>query len=244
MTKESAFKTYVPTKWGGVLTISTTAGTIKNVKYPDGSAYATDTETGKDKQGWYTFRVTGAQTYTVSCTFYQEGEVPEASKPWNAWFWSYKSDRDPNFYDDDSVLDKYDDFVGQKGTWSSAKKWEEQNRQSKKAWEGFCHAWMGAAAVEPKPSAGDDFSLREAKGLVLLTWDKIRTVASLVDYSTYYVRGGGAGHQSKWRLEVPSCAREMAEGTAEASERQSGSTRHERGLELSGPVLQGWVRGT
>lgn len=84
-------KAYVPTRWGGRLTVTTTAGTITNFTYPDGAPYVNGTEVGQDRHGWYRFQVTGAPGgYTVSATFLQEGE--SEVRPWNFYWWSDKAD--------------------------------------------------------------------------------------------------------------------------------------------------------
>ncbi|HUU82442.1 MAG TPA: hypothetical protein VM243_02955 [Phycisphaerae bacterium] len=84
------FKVYMPTKWGGKLDVATTSGLIEDLAYPDGTPYTNNTETGTDKHGWYTFKVTGSTSYTVSATFTQEGEA--ATRPWNFYWWSMKAD--------------------------------------------------------------------------------------------------------------------------------------------------------
>lgn len=84
------FKVYVPTKWGGVLAVVATQGTISELKYPSGAPFANGTETGENQHGWYTFRVTGALSYTVSTTFVQTGQA--AVRPWDFYWWAKKGD--------------------------------------------------------------------------------------------------------------------------------------------------------
>src|SRR6476620_785428 len=63
---------YIPTRFGGVLEIKTTAGTIVELKRPNGMPLTNGQDTGFDQQGWYTFKVEGAKkTYSVSDTFIQ-----------------------------------------------------------------------------------------------------------------------------------------------------------------------------
>ncbi len=90
MDHEACFKVYVPTKFGGKLKVTTTSGTITSLKYPDGTAYDNDTETGKDKQGWFTFKVTGSNNYSVSTSFEQKAEIQP--RPWNFYWWSEQGD--------------------------------------------------------------------------------------------------------------------------------------------------------
>ena len=86
----TCYRVYVPTKWGGKLNAGTTAGSITGLAYPDGSPYANNTETGEGKHGWYTFKVVGAASYTVSASFTQEGQATK--RPWNFYWWSAKAD--------------------------------------------------------------------------------------------------------------------------------------------------------
>ena len=84
------FKVYVPTRWGGALTIGTTAGTITDLKYPDGLIpYPQGRDTGTN-YGWYTFSIPDSSSYTVSNTFEQIGEA--AKRPWNFFYWPSKAD--------------------------------------------------------------------------------------------------------------------------------------------------------
>jgi hypothetical protein len=82
---------YVPTRFGGVLQIKTTEGTIVELKRPNGTPLTNGQDTGFDQQGWYTFKVEGAKkTYSVSDTFVQVGE--STKKPWNFYYWPTKGD--------------------------------------------------------------------------------------------------------------------------------------------------------
>ena len=94
-TDGQTFKVYVPTKWGGVLTVATTSGMISELKHPDGTPYTNGTETGENQHGWYKFLVSGSSSYTVSATFVQEGQATR--RPWNFYWWAKKGDyiRDP-----------------------------------------------------------------------------------------------------------------------------------------------------
>ena len=57
---ERCFGAYVPTRFGGVLTVTTTAGKVGRIVGPEGRQRANGEDVGKDQQGWYTFTVTGA----------------------------------------------------------------------------------------------------------------------------------------------------------------------------------------
>ncbi|HEU5117294.1 MAG TPA: hypothetical protein VFT74_11575 [Isosphaeraceae bacterium] len=88
---ESNFGVYVPTRFGGNLTIKTTSGTIEAITGPDGRTRINGQEVGNDAQGWYTFRVEGSEgSYSVSNEFVQIGQA--ARMPWNFYYWPTKSD--------------------------------------------------------------------------------------------------------------------------------------------------------
>jgi hypothetical protein len=88
-----AFGVYVPTKFGGVLTVKSTSGTVESIVGPDRRERRNGEEIGNDAVGWYTFRVVGAEKdkpYTVETTFVQVGQA--ARMPWNFYYWPTKSD--------------------------------------------------------------------------------------------------------------------------------------------------------
>ena len=79
-TGDRYFGVYVPTRFGGELTIKTTSGKVVELKGPDGTALANGQDVGMDQQGWYTFKVEGAKKpYTVETTFVQVGAEPQAA---------------------------------------------------------------------------------------------------------------------------------------------------------------------
>ena len=85
------FGVYVPTRFGGVLTVTTTEGTVDALAGPDGRPRTNGQEVGMDQQGWYTFKVTGAdKPYEVDTTFVQVGE--STKMPWNFYYWPTKGD--------------------------------------------------------------------------------------------------------------------------------------------------------
>lgn len=88
---ERQFGVYIPTKFGGALTVKTTSGTVADLTGPDGRPRTNGGEVGNDQFGWYTFRVKGAEaSYTVETAFVQVGE--STRKPWNFYYWPTKSD--------------------------------------------------------------------------------------------------------------------------------------------------------
>jgi hypothetical protein len=88
---DKSFGVYVPTKFGGVLSIKSSSGTVDALAGPDGRPRRNGDEVGRDQHGWYTFRVSGAdKTYSVETTFVQ---VAKAGRmPWNFYYWPTKGD--------------------------------------------------------------------------------------------------------------------------------------------------------
>ena len=91
------FGVYIPTRFGGVLTIKTTSGTVGPIIGPDGKERPNGQElglnqpAGQELHGWYTFTVSRAtEPYTVETTFVQVGQ--SARKPWNFYYWPTKAD--------------------------------------------------------------------------------------------------------------------------------------------------------
>jgi hypothetical protein len=98
-TGELQFGVYVPTKFGGVLTVHVSHGTIGTITGPDGRERSNGQDVGNNAHGWYSFTVKPdkdkdkegkEQQYTVSTTFVQVGE--SLRKPWNFYYWPTKSD--------------------------------------------------------------------------------------------------------------------------------------------------------
>lgn len=85
------FAVYVPTRFGGALTVKTTAGALSPLEGPDGRVRPNGEDAPQAPQGWYTFQVTGAETpYTVETTFTQVGQATRM--PWNFYYWPTKGD--------------------------------------------------------------------------------------------------------------------------------------------------------
>jgi hypothetical protein len=85
------FGVYVPTRFGGELTVKASSGKVVELKGPSGVERANGQEVGFDQQGWYVFRVVGAQKpYSVETTFMQVGQ--SVKKPWNFYYWPTKAD--------------------------------------------------------------------------------------------------------------------------------------------------------
>src|SRR5437879_4391965 len=55
-TGDHMYGVYVPTRFGGVLTIKTSEGQVDALTGPDGRPRQNGAEVGNGQQGWYTFR--------------------------------------------------------------------------------------------------------------------------------------------------------------------------------------------
>lgn len=90
-TGEQHFGVYVPTAFGGDLTVKTSVGEVGTILGPDGKPRTNGQDVGMNAHGWYTFTVAKAdKPYTVSTTFVQAGQ--SSRKPWNFYYWPTKSD--------------------------------------------------------------------------------------------------------------------------------------------------------
>ena len=82
---------YVPTRFGGELTVKASDGSIEELKGPNGATRTNGQEVGVDQHGWYTFKVTGSKKpYKVETKFVQNAQ--SAKKPWNFYYWPTKAD--------------------------------------------------------------------------------------------------------------------------------------------------------
>ncbi len=92
-TGDRAYGVYVPTKFGGVLTVKSSSGTVENIAGPDGKSRVNGEEVGNNAHGWYTFFVKDAEKakpYSVETAFVQVGAAPRM--PWNFYYWPTKGD--------------------------------------------------------------------------------------------------------------------------------------------------------
>lgn len=82
---------YVPTRFGGNLTIKPSDGKVVEIKGPNGVERKNGQDVGTDQHGWYTFKIMGAKKpFTLKTTFVQVAE--SARKPWNFYYWPTKGD--------------------------------------------------------------------------------------------------------------------------------------------------------
>src|SRR5947209_1268999 len=73
---ERYFGVYVPTRFGGTLTIKASSGSVEEIVGPDGRARVNGQEVGNDQQGWYRFKVANLdkeRPYSVETSFVQVG---------------------------------------------------------------------------------------------------------------------------------------------------------------------------
>ncbi len=88
---EHRFAVYVPTRFGGVLTIQATDGKIQDLAGPGGRSQENGQDVGENHHGWYTFRVAGSEKpYSVQATF--EQLALSSRQPWNFYYWPTKTD--------------------------------------------------------------------------------------------------------------------------------------------------------
>ena len=87
------FGVYNPTRFGGVLTIKASAGTVEEIVGPDGKTRRNGEEVGNDQQGWFRFKVAAVdkeERYTVETSFVQTAMSKRL--PWNFYYWPTKAD--------------------------------------------------------------------------------------------------------------------------------------------------------
>jgi hypothetical protein len=90
-TGDRYYGVYVPTRFGGELTVQATGGQVVAMRGPNGAERTNGRDIGFDQQGWYTFKVEGAKKpYRVETTFVQVGQ--SVKKPWNFYYWPTKAD--------------------------------------------------------------------------------------------------------------------------------------------------------
>ncbi len=90
-TGDREFAVYIPTRFGGELTIKVSSGQVEGLKGSKGQALTNGRDIGMDQEGWATFKVAGAKKpYTVETTFVQVGQ--SRKRPWNFYYWPTKAD--------------------------------------------------------------------------------------------------------------------------------------------------------
>jgi hypothetical protein len=159
---DSCYKTYVPDRWGGKFNVTPAGGALQDLRGPDGKPYTNNTDIGRDKHGWYTYRVTG-KNFKVSNTFIQEATA--ATVPWNFFYFPYLStDPRPLLFDNPGAYTKYDKKFNL-GTVSFD--WETANHKSATAvdWAGHCWGSSFASIILAQPDAANGFTQDELEGL-------------------------------------------------------------------------------
>ncbi len=123
-------------------------------------------------QGFTSGSATLTATYTTggTTTPTDSGELPAAKMVWSCWYWPMKDSVNPNLYDNNEALHRYDQYTGN----SDAKGWEYNHHGpplKPAGWWGHCHAWAAAACWEDQPTqaktlGGVTFRIRDRKGLI------------------------------------------------------------------------------
>jgi hypothetical protein len=90
-TGDREFAVYIPTRFGGELTVKCSSGDVQGLRTSKGLALRNGQDIGLDQQGWVTFKVAGAKKpYTVETTFVQLAQ--SVKRPWNFYYWPTKAD--------------------------------------------------------------------------------------------------------------------------------------------------------
>ena len=88
---DRTFGVYIPTRFGGELTVTVDGAKVGPIIGPDGRERANGADVGSNAHGWYTFTVKGSpRPFSVSTTFVQVGRSQR--KPWNFYYWPTKAD--------------------------------------------------------------------------------------------------------------------------------------------------------
>ena len=100
------------------------------------------------------------------------GLKPPESRIWHCWYWPYVDYLDPNLFDNNEAMDRYDAVSG-----ANSQDWEYYyhgpgGNPDAEGWWGHCHAWSGAACWERQPISSKDvggvpFRVRDLKGLLV-----------------------------------------------------------------------------
>ncbi|MCI5145040.1 MAG: hypothetical protein D3923_05795, partial [Candidatus Electrothrix sp. AR3] len=145
----------------------------------------TCTHTNPAEGSWYVM-VRGYSTgnATLTATYgsstgdgIDSGQLPTANMVWSSWYWPMANSLNPNLYDDNEALHRYDLYVG--GA-SDAQRWEYNQHgppQNPEGWWGHCHAWAAAACWEDQPAQSTTlgsvtFRVRDRKGLMIEAYYK------------------------------------------------------------------------
>jgi hypothetical protein len=104
------------------------------------------------------------------------GQLPADKMVWSSWYWPMKDSLNPNLYDNNEAMYRYDLYAG--GS-SDAQRWEYNHHgppQNPAGWWGHCHAWAAAACWEKQPVQsktlnGVTFRIRDRKGLMIAAYN-------------------------------------------------------------------------
>ena len=129
-------------------------------------------------RGYVTGNTTLTATYESSAAGegIDSGQLPATTMVWSSWYWPMKDSLNPNLYDNNEAMYRYDQYTGT----SNAQQWEYDQHgppRNPDGWWGHCHAWAAAACWEKQPTQSktlDDvtFRIRDRKGLLIAAYDK------------------------------------------------------------------------
>jgi hypothetical protein len=164
--KSSCFRIYVPSKWGGNLTVGSTGAPPQGLKAADNSDYTSGTDFRDDKHGWFTFYVPAAATVTVSNTFAEDGLA--TTVPWNFWYFPFSSITGAlHLYDPGGAYAHFDSKFSLGGaglTWETTPANGHQTKVPSD-WCGHCWGAALASIILEDPAAVAPFTQDELEGL-------------------------------------------------------------------------------
>jgi hypothetical protein len=162
----ACLKIYVPSRWGGKLSVDTPVAVNRDIRYPDGSPFQNGSETGEDKHGWYMLFTDDARNaYPLKNDFVEEGEA--RTVPWNFWYFPFAKSPvgERNLYGDSGAYKKLDNLVSFLGLGSDSFDWETAWHKGGDSWWGHCWGATIASIALQQPQATRGFTQDELEGL-------------------------------------------------------------------------------
>lgn len=166
MGKAACFKVYVPTRWGGTLSLQPPVAVLNSMvlRAPDGTPFTNGSETGRDKHGWYlVFTRDAANAYPFANTFAEAGEA--ATVPWNFFYFPMlATDPRAHLYDTPGAFRKLDALFAL-GT--TGRDWEVSRHKfmTGAGWAGHCWGAALASIILQQPLVTSGFAEDELEGL-------------------------------------------------------------------------------
>ncbi len=134
---------------------------------PESNTYYCVLWTGDSDHNW-------SYSEFVQVTVEEEGSGA-SNTPWSGWWWPYLDTINPNIYDENGPLDKYDRYVqNNHGYNPGTRSWEYGNHYTlnpSATWWGHCHALAAVSILEPEPRTnknrgGMTFTVGDQKGML------------------------------------------------------------------------------